>query len=273
MNCGVRSPRNRSSHSSIQLRRGQNSESYPRVVKGAGPLRGWLWAALGPPTYTGLLVGPVLAVVLAVAPPPAGDAAAVLTPELEVAGAVGGFGGVFWGKTQHQLWAPPSVNVKLQCTHSLLHTESQGSRLPPGGSGSLWDPAVTHSVRACLPGPTRVSRTHTSMDLANDTECSIFTLYQRHGLAPANSGNSGAIPLASTTCRSRGEPPPQHLPRNASLPRYTERQVPDSVKWNKPPLALLGVGASLHSVSYMETQELAGNTAKGGGSEGGVQGR
>lgn len=49
-------------------------------------------------TSTVLLIGPVLTVVLPVTLPPVGDAVAILTLELEVAGAVWGFRGVFWGR-------------------------------------------------------------------------------------------------------------------------------------------------------------------------------
>ena len=58
-----------------------------------------VWASGPPPTLTSavLLVRPVPAVVLPVAFPPVGDAVPVLTLELEVAGAGGGLGGVFWG--------------------------------------------------------------------------------------------------------------------------------------------------------------------------------
>lgn len=57
------------------------------------------WAAGPALTLTSavLLVRPVPAVVLPVAFPPVGDAVPVLALELEVAGAGGGLGGVFWG--------------------------------------------------------------------------------------------------------------------------------------------------------------------------------
>lgn len=48
-----------------------------------------------PLTSTVPLVGPVSTVILPVTFPPVGDAVAIVTVELEVAGAVGGFRGVF----------------------------------------------------------------------------------------------------------------------------------------------------------------------------------
>ena len=66
-----------------------------------------VWAAGPSPTLTStvLLVRPVPAVVLPVAFPPVGDAVPVLALELEVAGAAGGLGGVFWG-----------MNRRVSCT-------------------------------------------------------------------------------------------------------------------------------------------------------------
>lgn len=56
---------------------------------------------------------------------------------------------------------------------------------------------------------------------------------------------------------------------NAFPPCYTERPVPSQSEME---LATSGVRASSHSVSYMEIQEPAGNTAEGGGGKEGVQG-
>lgn len=62
------------------------------------------------PTSAVLLVGPVPAVVLSVTLPPLRDAVAVLTLELEVAGAAWGFCRVFWGDT-HTVGPLPGASV------------------------------------------------------------------------------------------------------------------------------------------------------------------
>lgn len=139
-------------------------------MTGVGPPEPVVGSA-GTATCTGLFVGPVPAVVLMVAPPPAGDAAAILTPELEMAGAVGGFGGVFWGK--HSMGCRPcnSMNVKLRRTHSRLHTAPQGSSLPLAALASFLGPVGDTQSEPAFRDPTPVSLTHMSMHLANDTEC------------------------------------------------------------------------------------------------------
>lgn len=70
------------------------------VQKGGRQCAGdsWAWGCLRTLTSTVLLIRPVLTVVLPVTLPPVGDAVAILTLELEVAGAVWGFCGVFWGR-------------------------------------------------------------------------------------------------------------------------------------------------------------------------------
>lgn len=116
---GKHNPRNRRNqpgcfHSGIG--REKNSESYPpppqknHCLSQAPKRQSWIlceqvggrWhvSEMGLPrtlTCTVLLIRPVPAVVLPVAFPPVGDAVPILARELEVAGAVGGLRGVFWG--------------------------------------------------------------------------------------------------------------------------------------------------------------------------------
>lgn len=88
-----------------------------------------------PPTSTALLVRPVPTVILSVAFPLAGHTVAILTLELEVAGAVWSFCGVFWGM-EHTVSHLPctSVNVKLSYACSPLHPHPRTAyRSPPNG--------------------------------------------------------------------------------------------------------------------------------------------
>lgn len=90
-------------------------------VLAAGP-------APGPLTSTILLIRPVPTVILPVALPPIGDAVAILTRELEVAGAVWDFRGVFWGdQTHHQSFALHQGEHKAPYTRSVPTPEISGS--------------------------------------------------------------------------------------------------------------------------------------------------
>lgn len=72
-------------------------------------------------TSTILLIRPVPTVVLSVTFPPVGDAVAILTAELKVAGTVWGFGGVFYrGQTHHRSFPCAGVKTALPLGSSPL---------------------------------------------------------------------------------------------------------------------------------------------------------
>jgi hypothetical protein len=114
----------------------------------------------GPPhggalTSTILLIWPVPTVILPVTFPPVGDAVAILTPELEVAGAVWGFCGVFCGDQPYHQSFP-----LYQCKHKtppILKSRTTYASLPEkiGQPHELKRPQITptNSMAPRLPTP------------------------------------------------------------------------------------------------------------------------
>lgn len=108
-------------------------------------------------TCTVLLIRPVPAVVLPVAFPPVGDAVPILARELEVAGAVGGLRGVFWGVNRMVSHLPCTLWTQSSKDTQAPHPSPKAAHeaLPEKDKAASWTHQETRAypqTKAHLPG-------------------------------------------------------------------------------------------------------------------------